>query len=348
MKNKVVKSPVFIVTVVAALIFAICLTFFGISSAFKSLSANLTKNPAEALLASTELSVNSLTSIPVKYYPQAKDECINLYDQSQKSALENRQFEWNECGYYHDAFEQDLVQPDLNDNHLPVPASSGSFLPNRGITASNFARWFDDSNSIAQTMAIQYRANAKTFSYESDNFHPIASQLFTMNLEIPFTAILSGSEVFNIVADDDTWVFLDDKKVLDLGGIHAAMDATFSIRENGEVYASVNHEPEYYSGISLEANHDAKVRIFHANRNNPESVFKIAFTNMYLKIFNAEIAYNGDDPSYVPPLGETSVFEPNHSGAILTSIIAEFFILGALLLLTPAVISFAIRRRQKN
>lgn len=347
MKNKVIKSPVFVIITIVALVFAIGFTFFSISSTFGSLSSNLTTNPAEALLTSTELSVNSLTSIPIKYYRKAEEECVNLYDQSQKAALENRQFEWAKCDYHHGAFEQNLVQPTLNSEHLPVATGTGSLLPNRGITPNNLANWFSGNDEMPGTLALQYRANAKTFIYESDNFYPIGSQLFTMNLEIPFTTILSGSETFNLTADDDTWVFLNDNLVLDLGGIHSSMDATFTIHDNGEVYISVNHEPEHYSGVNLTAERSVKTRIFHANRNNPESVFKIAFSNMYLNIFNTEIAYNDNDPAYVPPLGETSIFEPNHNSAILTSIIAEFFILGILLMLTPVIVSFAIRHRQK-
>ena len=352
MKNKVKKSPIPVVAIMALLVGAIGFTFYSISTTLGDLSTEMNPEQTDILLASTELAVDSINSIPVNYYSQVADPCINIYDQSSKTALENRQFEWSECGYQHNAFEQGLVESTLNEDLLPVASGSGSFLPNRGLTVANFSRWFNSVDGLSEiksdTISLQYSSNSKTFSYQSSNFHPVSSELFTMSLEIPFTTLLSGSEAFSITADDDTWVFMDDQLILDMGGIHSATEGVVTINESGELSVSIDGSSESRLDIVLSENQISRLRIFHANRDSSESIFKINLSNMYLNIFNTEIAYNDDGSAYIPPLGESSIFEPNHSSSILTSIIAQFFILGILLILTPVAVSFAVRRKQNR
>ena len=358
--KKVTKSPVFITITLATLVAAIGFTFFSINSTFDNLSDSISASATDAVLASTNLSVDSITAIPVAYFSQIADPCVNLYDANSKTALESRQFEWTECGYRYNAFEQGLVEQNLDDDYLPIATSSGNLTANRGINATNFNRWFhataDQSEMVSKTIDLKYSAVEKTFSFSASNFQPLEnSKLFTMNVAIPFVALNSGDEIFEITADDDTWVFVGNQLVLDMGGVHEAMTGTLTIRANGEIGAAINGEELAYSGIQLEEGAGSVIRIFHANRDGAESTFKITFKNMYLNIFNTSIAsndngviaYNESDPTYVAPLGESKVVSPDHSRAILTSVIAQFFILGILLILAPIIIRFAIERRQK-
>ena len=92
------------------------------------------------------------------------------------------------------------------------------------------------------------------------------NHLFTFNLGVPFEVMGEGKEAFSIAADDDTWVFLDDKIVLDMGGIHGVINGRFKVQENGEIYTALGDEALAYSGVKLTKGERSIVRIFHADR----------------------------------------------------------------------------------
>ena len=103
------------------------------------------------------------------------------------------------------------------------------------------------------------------------------NHLFTFNLGVPVRVLADGNEEFSIYADDDTWVYIGDKIVIDMGGVHEATTARFKINNEGEVYSAVNGEEFAYSGVKLTRDTGAIVRIFHADRDSTESVFSMRF-----------------------------------------------------------------------
>ena len=357
------KRNMVIVGVVAALTIAIMVVLMvGVSSTVSELAVEINKNQVDAVLASANVEDDTLISVPVNYYTQTDDECFDLYS-SDLGALKTRQFEWSKCGYYHKALEKEMTEPELNSDFVPV-ARGGVMLPNRGVTKENFARWFSavegKSKLVPANFDFYYNAETVSFSYENNNFKPVGRSLFTMSLGLPVEVTGNGKENFSITADDDTWVFLNNKIVLDMGGIHAGIDGKFEIRENGEVYAAVGDEGLAYSGVKLEVGKPAVIRIFHANRDSDDSVFDLKLENMLLNVRDSVlaktesnedgmmVAYNPDEPGYIAPLGESVTIAPDKSRMILSSIVAQAAMMVALAASVMVAFSVLLRQARKK
>ena len=55
------------------------------------------------------------------------------------------------------------------------------------------------------------------------NFH------FTYELETSFTYREGSGQIFRFTGDDDVWVYIDGKLVIDIGGVHSAVDQTIDL-----------------------------------------------------------------------------------------------------------------------
>jgi fibro-slime domain-containing protein len=91
------------------------------------------------------------------------------------------------------------------------------------------------------------------------NFH------FTFELHTEFTYDADGAQAFTFRGDDDVWVFIDDKLVIDLGGVHGAIEQTVDLNRLG-----------------LEDGEDYKLSFFFAERHRTQSNFRIT-TNLKLE-----------------------------------------------------------------
>ena len=350
------KKGMIVLAVVALLVLgSIVGVMVGLTHSVEDLAVEMNINHVDAVLASADVKDDTIVSVPVLYYEQAKDDCAGIY--GAKSVA--RQFEWSECRYYSRGVETKMTEAVLDENYLPV-ATGGKLLTNRGVKGEDFKRWFSEvegkSRLVAGTLDFQYNADVVSFSYENKDFYPVGKdKLFTLNLGVPIKVMGEGKEIFEITADDDTWVYIDDKIVLDMGGIHGAVSARFAVYDNGEVYSAVGNESLAYSGIKLSKDENAIVRVFHANRDSGESVFKISFENTLLNIAdtvlawdgdvnnNATVAYNPDDPSYVAPLGRSLTTRPDKSRMILTSVTAQASVMVALIVVAAVVIFVGLR-----
>ena len=323
----------------------------------------ISKSP-DAILASAGLDKDKGVTLQVSYFDQKADECANMYDNSQRLILEERQFGWSECGYHNKQLEQGLVEFNLGEGYLPV-AKGGKLVPNRGL--HDMSRWFSEvegkSKSYIGTLKMDYDPSDASFSFHRDEFYPLDevefskdetvnrdghNHLFTMNFAAPFTVLLSGNESFAITADDDTFVYLGDKLAIDMGGIHDAVTGRLKIHENGEVYAGVGEMELAYSGINVQNGDSSIVRVFHADRDERDSVYKVKFTEMSLGIVNTkladdgndgvEIAYDPNNPSYVAPLGESSVVKPDNakSYVVLATVEGVIIVMMAFLIVFSA------------
>lgn len=355
-KNVLLFSEIALVAFVLALI----LTMVGLSQTVSEFSETAISKTPDAILASAGVVNNSEVALPVLYFDQRADECVNMYDVEAKSALYQRQFEWGRCGYDNKQIEQGIVSYMLSEDYLPV-AEGGEMLSNRGLT--DMSRWFDEvegkSKSYNGVLKMNYRSNGAEFVFYKEEFYPLDeaefsrgdyvntdghNHLFTMNFAVPFMALLSGEEGFEIVADDDTFVYVGDKLAIDMGGIHDAAMGRLLIHKDGEVYAGVGNEELAFTGITVEGKESSIVRIFHADRDASDSTLRMVFRGMKLAVestkiagtdnMGIQVAYDPTDPSYVAPLGESVVVKPDETKSyiVLATIEATFVVVFAVVL----------------
>jgi fibro-slime domain-containing protein/RHS repeat-associated protein len=143
---------------------------------------------------------------------------------------------------YRIAFDPGIVEPILGPDGKPVYTTTRAFTTTTH-GRDLFDQWYRNvaGVNLSTDFTLQLSnsaANPGIYTYDNQNFFPINGQLFgnqgmannyyfTYELHSRFT--YQGGEVFNFRGDDDVWVFINKRLVIDLGGVHGPADAQVNL-----------------------------------------------------------------------------------------------------------------------
>ncbi|HPF41176.1 MAG TPA: fibro-slime domain-containing protein [Phycisphaerae bacterium] len=140
------------------------------------------------------------------------------------------------------ADDHDYVDSTLGGDKKPVYIGGAGTATTSG--AANYNQWYNDTPGVNMTTTRDLTLSngmanpGGVYTFSAPSFFPIDGELFgnensahnyyfTLELHTAFT--YQAGMTFNVTADDDLIIFIDNQKVIDLGGIHPPQNGSLDL-----------------------------------------------------------------------------------------------------------------------
>lgn len=185
-----------------------------------------------------------------------------------------------------------ICDDDGPTNNPPCP--NGKQL----TTEENFNQWYNDSARsmrINDTLTLT-RNDTGQYEFNSGNsFFPLDGRgwveageentsnnhNFSFTSELRYWFQLEGGEMLRFSGDDDVWVFINNRLMIDLGGLHGEKNSTIELTD------------DVIDQLGMEKGRIYEVVLFHAERHTGQSNFRLTL-NGFVRTTSACVAECGD------------------------------------------------------
>jgi len=235
----------------------------------------------QKLIVAAALSVTSLSAMafPLQFN-------VTVRDFRGASAATNPDFDNSDIS----GLRTGMVATTLDSNGKPVYVGSGGGSNAAGnvFSADSFAAWYRDcgvgSFSCVSKHTVTLSADvdaSDVLNYANNAYFPLDALtdpsiwdragapnhnfFFTSELYLELIYDPTKENKFKFTGDDDVWVFINGKLVMDLGGIHSATTGEFDL-------------DTLVAGLGIDPYEKYDFTMFHAERHHTESNMSITST----------------------------------------------------------------------